>query len=219
MGTLEPVSETPPNNKEFTLLSPLRSLSVIALTLSLVILSIACGGDPSTNTTAINTPAPQVTATEAPPSIRATVVPTAVPTVAPTVLQVEAQAEPDPTQEPTPTPEATPTPTSIPTPEATPTLTSIPTLTPLPISASIPNAASVTVKNIAFTPMSVTVEIGGTVTWDFTQGTHTTTGSGSESWDSEVKNSGSFSHKFDLLGSFSYICSLHPSMTGTVIVE
>jgi hypothetical protein len=207
MGTLEPVSETPPNNKEFTLLSPLRSLSVIALTLSLVILSIACGGDPSTNTTAINTPAPQVTATEAPPSIRATVVPTAVPTVAPTVLQVEAQAEPDPTQEPTPTPEATPTPTSI------------PTLTPLPISASIPNAASVTVKNIAFTPMSVTVEIGGTVTWDFTQGTHTTTGSGSESWDSEVKNSGSFSHKFDLLGSFSYICSLHPSMTGTVIVE
>jgi hypothetical protein len=207
MGTLEPVSETPPNNKEFTLLSPLRSLSVIALTLSLVILSIACGGDPSTNTTAINTPAPQVTATEAPPSIRATVVPTAVPTVAPTVLQVEAQVEPDPTQEPTPTPEATPTPTSI------------PTLTPLPISASIPNAASVTVKNIAFTPMSVTVEIGGTVTWDFTQGTHTTTGSGSESWDSEVKNSGSFSHKFDLLGSFSYICSLHPSMTGTVIVE
>ena len=207
MGTLEPVSETPPNNKEFTLLSPLRSLSVIALTLSLVILSIACGGDPSTNTTAINTPAPQVTATEAPPSISATVVPTAVPTVAPTVVQVEAQAEPDPTQEPTPTPEATPTPTSI------------PTLTPLPISASIPNAASVTVKNIAFTPMSVTVEIGGTVTWDFTQGTHTTTGSGSESWDSEVKNSGSFSHKFDLLGSFSYICSLHPSMTGTVIVE
>jgi plastocyanin len=207
MGTLKPVSETPPNNKEFTLLSPLRSLSVIALTLSLVILSIACGGDPSTNTTTINTPAPQVTATEAPPSISATVVPTAVPTVAPTVVQVEAQAEPDPTQEPTPTPEATPTPTSI------------PTVTPLPISASIPNAASVTVENIAFTPMSVTVEIGGTVTWDFTQGTHTTTGSGPESWDSEVKNSGSFSHKFNLLGSFSYICSIHPSMTGTVIVE
>ena len=50
----------------------LRSLPVIALTLSLIIFSIACGGDSDTDSAVINTPAPQVAATEVPPSISPT---------------------------------------------------------------------------------------------------------------------------------------------------
>ena len=80
----------------------LRSLPVIALTLSLIILSIACGGESDTNSAVINTPAPQVAATEAPPSISPTAVPTEVPTVAPTAVQTEAQVEPDPVTPPMP---------------------------------------------------------------------------------------------------------------------
>ena len=143
---------------------------------------------------------------------------TPVPTLTPTATTFPTTAS-----MPTPAPASTPTPTPTPVPVPTVTIafepTAAPTPTPPPTSTSIPNAASVTVKSFAFSPMSVTVEVSGTVTWDFTQGTHTTTGSGSESWDSEFKNSGSFSHRFERPGTFSYICSLHPSMTGTVIVE
>ena len=97
--------------------------------------------------------------------------------------------------------------------------TQTPTATPTPTATSVPSTASVTVKNYAFVPMTVTVKVGGTVTWNFAQGTHTATGTSSESWDSEYKDSGSFSHTFNSAGTFAYVCNFHSSMSGTVIVD
>ena len=94
-----------------------------------------------------------------------------------------------------------------------------PTPTATPTARSVPSTTSVTVKNYAFVPMTVTVKVGGTVTWNFAQGFHTATGTSSESWDSEYKDSGSFSHTFNSAGTFAYVCNLHSLMTGTVIVD
>ena len=117
-------------------------------------------------------------------------------TIEPTVIITPMLASPTPTA----TPKATPTPIQV---TATPML----------------STASVTVRNFAFVPMTVTVTVGETVTWNFVQGTHTTTGTGFESWNSGNKNSGSFSHTFNSAGTFAYVCNLHSSMTGTVIVD
>ena len=120
---------------------------------------------------------------------------------------------------PTPVP---PTPTLVPTSTPVPVATPVPPTplpTPTPTPTSVPSTAFVTGQNFAFVPMTVTLEVGGTVTWNFAQGTHTTTGTGSESWNSGNKSSGSFSHTFNSAGAFAYVCNLHPSMTGTVIVN
>ncbi len=91
--------------------------------------------------------------------------------------------------------------------------------TPIPTATSVSSTESVTVKNYAFVPKMVTVQVGGTVTWNFVQGTHTATGIDSDSWDSDYKDSGSFSHTFNSAGTFTYVCNFHSSMTGTVIVD
>ena len=146
-----------------------------------------------------------------------TYTPTAIPPPILTEASFTADANPLPLANYTATMSPTPTPTPVPTPTPTYTPTPTPTYTPTP--TSVPSTASVTVRNYAFVPMNVTVEVGKIVTWNFVQGTHTTTGTGSESWNSGNKNDGSFSHTFNSMGTFPYVCNLHSFMTGTVVVE
>ena len=77
-----------------------------------------------------------------------------------------------------------------------------------------------------FVPSIATVEVGATVTWDNTDtAAHTATaGSATDGpsgvFDSSLIMAGSsFSHTFDEAGTFDYFCMVHPSMSGTVIVE
>jgi LPXTG-motif cell wall-anchored protein len=79
--------------------------------------------------------------------------------------------------------------------------------------------ASVSVIDFAFSPSSVTISVGETVTWTNNgDNTHTTTDSGV--WDSGNLTPGqSFSHTFDTAGTFNYLCTIHPTlMTGTITV-
>jgi plastocyanin len=71
-----------------------------------------------------------------------------------------------------------------------------------------------------FTPPSVTVGVGATVTWqNTTDATHTVTSdSGTELDSGSVTDGKTFSHTFSTAGTFSYHCSIHPYMTGTVTV-
>ncbi len=72
----------------------------------------------------------------------------------------------------------------------------------------------------AFSPASVTVQTGDTISWTNSSSApegHDVSGSG---FDSGVLQQGqSYSHTFATAGTFSYICSIHPSMKGTVTVE
>lgn len=82
--------------------------------------------------------------------------------------------------------------------------------------------ATVLVKNIAFTPASVTIAVGGKVVWTFDDAgiPHTVTA------DTDVfgsppngLTSGTYERVFDKAGTYAYHCDFHPQMTGTVTVR
>jgi plastocyanin len=80
---------------------------------------------------------------------------------------------------------------------------------------------NVSIVDFAFNPKTITVPVGTTVQWTNNgNAPHTVTStSGSPAFDSGTLNSGdTFRHTFTTAGEFSYRCSIHPSMTGKVIV-
>lgn len=82
------------------------------------------------------------------------------------------------------------------------------------------DSASVTIDNFAFSPASLTVATGATVTWTNNQtANHTVTGDAGEFDSAQLPDGASFSQTFDTAGTFAYHCEIHPNMTGTVTVE
>ena len=69
----------------------------------------------------------------------------------------------------------------------------------------------------AFRPASITVDRGTVVKWvNRGDNTHTST---SNSWDSgNIAAGDSFRRRFRHRGTFSYHCTIHPSMVGTIRV-
>ncbi len=96
-------------------------------------------------------------------------------------------------------------------------------------SASVPgtpaNTASggseVSIHNFSFNPATITVKRGTAVTWKNNDSTgHTITADGTNGPASGVVDPGTtYSFTFDTAGTFTYHCSIHPSMRGTVIVN
>ena len=77
-----------------------------------------------------------------------------------------------------------------------------------------------------FIPSTVTIDVGGTVTWENNDtAAHTSTAGSpqdgpSGAFDSSLIMAGSsFSHTFDSAGTFDYFCMVHPWMTGVVAVR
>jgi len=86
-------------------------------------------------------------------------------------------------------------------------------------SVSIPTGAEFLGK-LAFAPDDLTVDAGATVTWTNTDSvTHTSTSDGA-GWNSgNIAPGGHFSAMFSTPGTFSYHCTIHPGMIGTVTVR
>ncbi len=76
---------------------------------------------------------------------------------------------------------------------------------------------SVSIANFAFTPNSITIAPGDSITWTNDDSTtHTVTGS---DWGSgDLAPGATFSHTFATNGTYAYHCSIHTFMTGTVVV-
>ena len=80
-------------------------------------------------------------------------------------------------------------------------------------------SASLTIGDYFFSPASVTVAVGDTVTWHNTgQQPHTATADDGSFDTGTIQPGGSGSHTFNSSGTFSYICTIHPNMKGTVRV-
>ena len=80
-------------------------------------------------------------------------------------------------------------------------------------------SASVTIADFFFSPASVTVAIGDTVTWHNTgQALHNATANDGSFKTPDLNQGRSASHRFTSAGTFSYICTIHPNMHGTVRV-
>ena len=76
----------------------------------------------------------------------------------------------------------------------------------------------VSIAGFAFNPQTITVKAGDTVTWtNNDSATHTATGAGFDT--GQLGGGASGSVTFSTAGTFAYHCSIHSSMTGTVIVE
>ena len=87
------------------------------------------------------------------------------------------------------------------------------------ISAPAPDS-KVEIDNFAFSPERITVKAGTTVTWLNADDTPHTVASSSKLFKSKALDTDdSFSFTFTTPGMYEYFCSLHPYMTGTVVVE
>ena len=81
-------------------------------------------------------------------------------------------------------------------------------------------AAAVQISNFTFNAQVVTVKPGTTVTWTNADDIPHTIASKDSLFKSKVLDSGEkFSFTFAKAGQFGYFCSIHPHMTGTVIVK
>jgi plastocyanin len=97
-----------------------------------------------------------------------------------------------------------------------------PSPTPLPSSSTtvlIPSGAY-TGSTQGFMPTPLTVAAGTTVTFGNNDGVVHTTTSDTGLWDSQSLNSGkTFERRFDTPGTYTYHCTIHPFMTGTIVVQ
>jgi plastocyanin len=72
---------------------------------------------------------------------------------------------------------------------------------------------------LTFTPGTVSIKVGESVTWQNFSGTKHTTTSDQFDWDQIVDNGQSFTRTFTTAGLFPYHCNIHPGMRGTVVVN
>jgi plastocyanin len=76
---------------------------------------------------------------------------------------------------------------------------------------------TVAIQDLTYTPERLTVPAGATVTWVWRDGAiaHDVKGDG---FKSKVMTEGTFRHRFTEPGTYDYLCTLHPNMTGTIEV-
>jgi plastocyanin len=85
-----------------------------------------------------------------------------------------------------------------------------------------PSAANAEVKidNFSFGPQTVTVPVGATVTWTNRDDIPHTVVSTDGVFKSKVRDTDEkFSYTFNKAGTYSYYCSVHPKMTGQIVVQ
>jgi plastocyanin len=91
---------------------------------------------------------------------------------------------------------------------------------PLPAAPPPAKAQSVQIHNFAFAPALLTVTRGTTVTWtNADEDPHTVTASGRAFHSAALDTGNRFSFTFNTPGEFAYFCSLHPHMTGKIVVK
>jgi plastocyanin len=81
-------------------------------------------------------------------------------------------------------------------------------------------AADVKIDNFVFGPQTLTVPVGTTVTWTNHDDIPHTVVSTEGVFKSKVRDTDEkFSYTFIKPGTYPYYCSVHPKMTGTVVVK
>ena len=91
---------------------------------------------------------------------------------------------------------------------------------PLPTVAARAADLEVKIDNFTFAPQRLTVKAGTTVTWINEDDIPHTIASSTKLFKSKALDTDDkFSFTFSTPGTYDYFCSLHPHMTGTILVE
>jgi plastocyanin len=88
------------------------------------------------------------------------------------------------------------------------------------VAAAQENIIQVSAKNFMFNPATITVKAGATVTWlNLDEEPHTVFSNAGLFRSSALDTKESFSFTFDKPGTYHYLCTIHPQMLGTIVVE
>jgi amicyanin len=86
--------------------------------------------------------------------------------------------------------------------------------------AALAENPMVKIDDFAFSPPSLTVKVGMAVTWQNKDDIPHTVASKTRVFKSKALDTNdSFSFTFNEAGTYEYFCSLHPHMTGTIVVQ
>jgi plastocyanin len=79
----------------------------------------------------------------------------------------------------------------------------------------------VDIKDLAYTPATVEIPVGGTITWTNNDtAPHTVTAQDRALLQSGTLDQGdTFSQTFDAPGTIDYFCEFHANMKGTIVVQ
>ena len=88
------------------------------------------------------------------------------------------------------------------------------------VSAAAASPAAVKIDNFAFTPATLTITAGTTVTWKNDDDSPHRIGDKNGTFKSAALDTDdTFSHTFAAPGEYPYICTIHPYMAGKIIVK
>jgi 3',5'-cyclic-AMP phosphodiesterase len=91
---------------------------------------------------------------------------------------------------------------------------------PLEPEMSTAGAHDVAVDNFSFAPATASVPVGTVITWINRDDVPHTIVSTEQKFKSPVLDTdGQFAHRFDAPGTYKYFCSIHPKMTGEIVVR
>ena len=81
-------------------------------------------------------------------------------------------------------------------------------------------AAEIKIDNFSFAPGTFTVAVGTTVTWiNHDDIPHTVVSTDGVFKSKVLDTDEKFSYTFSKAGSYPYFCSIHPKMTGSIVVQ
>src|SRR5687768_15601904 len=87
-------------------------------------------------------------------------------------------------------------------------------------SVSAGGSSVVQMQSSSFNPSTISIVVGGTVTWNNNSGTlHTTTANKFSHWDRNVSNGSDTDVLLARAGTWAYHCEIHSGMTGKVKVR
>jgi plastocyanin len=89
-----------------------------------------------------------------------------------------------------------------------------------PATAAPQGANPVAIKDFAFSPETVMVKVGNAITWTNGDGfAHSVKSADGSFVSQDLQQGQTFTTTFTAPGTHAYVCGIHNSMTGTVVVE
>ncbi len=86
--------------------------------------------------------------------------------------------------------------------------------------AATADANRIVIHDFMFQPTTLTIKAGSTVTWvNLDDEPHTTVSVTGAFRSAALDTKDSFSFTFDRPGTYLFVCSIHPQMTGTILVQ